>query len=360
MSTQRMPSRASIFKLTISVGLGLLGAAGVALMPGGSTAEPFGIREARADGPGELGELGGLDDIPNVHDFTWGNGITAEEFRKYGNLLCANPDLKLGEHLTGNMYVASQVFTAHMGDPGFQKWFRYLVRDVAPSGIKVRGDIPAGSNFFSVWFTGEGGLTLSRLNTPLPMIPMSARSVVLGSLSAFVNNNGPKDIVRACSACSGLGGISVVEDEESITPDNPKIAETNEKKDWLLELAYVARCAPSSPGRNSPLTPKVSVFWSQQLEDKLDVLDDLGGHIEERMCTRAYDEQDAGSHWCPFTVVDSMENRCKMKQDKGMLCQIDGQDMDATYTFIDPDIAVEKYRLPTWIEEEGPIDLPRP
>ncbi|WP_437561341.1 hypothetical protein [Sorangium sp. So ce542] len=356
-----------MFKLTIAVGLGLLGAAGVAPMPGRSTAEPFGIREARADGPlepdgpggsfdlGGLDAKGALDGKPVVQDFTWGNGITAEQFRRYGNLLCANTDLKLGVPLRDNLYVASEVFAAHMGEPGFDKWFSYLVRDGAPSGTKVRGDFLKGKNRFSVWFTGAGGLTSDWLTIPLRM---NARSVVLGSLSAFVNDNGPKAIVRACSACSGMHGISA--SQGSVTPGNPKIAEANDKKDWLLELAYVAQCAPSSTQRNSPLTPKVSVFWSEQLGQTLKVLESIGGHIEERMCTRAHDEQDAGPKACPFKVVGSMKDHCKMKQGMGMSCKIEGQDKDATYTFIDPTTAVKKYRLPTRIEGERPRDLPRP
>ncbi|WP_437586280.1 hypothetical protein [Sorangium sp. So ce1000] len=372
MSTQRMPSKTSIFKLTVAVGLGLLGASGVALMSGGSTAEPFGIRAARADGPFVLGEPGGLGTNGEVivrpieHDFTWGNGITARQFRRYGQLLCSNDHPQLGPPKSAGRrlvvrkpggsqnvqgYAASPVFATHMGEPDFRKWFTYVVRDGAPSGTAVGGPLP-----IPVWFKGEGGLTFSWLNTPLPV---EKRSVVLGALSAFVNDNGSMSIVRACGSCSGNsdiianpGPVSTKDSEK-----NPKIQPTSDKKDWFLELAFVGKCTAQ---RNAPPGPTVIVFWSETLKNVLNMHDKIGSHIQERMCTRAYDEQGADPGPCPFSVVDSMENACTMKQDKGMTCKVGGVDRDAAYTFIDPSVTPGKYRLPALVQSEGRKDLPRP
>ncbi|XXY17587.1 hypothetical protein WME88_56100 [Sorangium sp. So ce216] len=352
MSTQRMSSRTSTFKLTIAVGLGLLGAAGVAPMRGGSTADPFAIREARAQ------ELGGLGGRPiGGSGFTWGNGITAEQFRKYGTLLCANDDLKLGGGLLRDQsHAASPAFAKHMQEPGFRNWFSYLVRDGAPFGAEVSGGIISGLNGAGpILFKGKGGLTFNWLNTPLPA---EKRSVVLGALSAFANDNGPTTIVRVCNSCSGIDGV--IARPGPVSMNSPKIKRTNEKKDWLLELAFVGECT-ASPKPNIPRAPKVHIFWSEQLKKAMNERANIGAHIQERMCTRAYDEQNAGSSPCPFHVVDSMEKSCKMKEDKGMTCQVSGSDRDATYTFIDPSVTWDEYRLPIlWLQPEKLTDLPRP
>ncbi|WP_437906564.1 hypothetical protein WME95_01210 [Sorangium sp. So ce327] len=402
MSTQEMPSRTSIFKLTIAVGLGFLGAAGIALMPGGSTAEPFGIREARAngqtavgtpDGLGGLGGSGGSGGLNGsggsgglngpgthpvgVHDFTWGNGITALQFREYGQLLCSNKYLQLNDPKGADLkrvglqndgnYVANPVFAEHMREPAFNKWFSYVVRDGAPSGTSVVGPDMLGR---FIRFKGEGGLTFSWLNNPLLR---EQRGLILGALSAFVNDNGPMSIVRACKSCSGLNEIIANEGLVS-TMDrakNPKIKPTNDKSHWPLELAFVGECN----GNN----PKVRIFWSEKLKELLRPQAEssnhagssransvkIEGHIEDRMCSQPYKKQRL-SH-CPFEVVDKMDGVCRMNKDNGMVCPVSDQDggivfRDATYTFIDPTTTWRAYGLPVHIgiQVGGPTDLPRP
>lgn len=356
MSTQRKrtSTRMSASRLTIAAGLGLVGAAGYTLMSSGSTGEPFAIQEAMA---------GDVD--AGVANSTWGNGITGEQFRKYGTLLCATQDLKLSAELkrfrTGEKHVASPVFDSHMKEPGFRSWFRYAVRDGAPSGTEVIGTVPfrfkRGDSTIPVSFKGEGGLTFDWLSAPLRG---EKRGVVLGAMSAFINDNGPYTIARICSDCAGKG--DVVSAGEAVGGGNPKMKETR-GKGWIRELAFVGGC-----GRGN--APVIRVFWSEELRSKLGLLDKIGGHIQERMCSRAYDEQNLSPTQCPFEVVGSMESKCKVKQDKGMTCNVNGHDMEAAYTFIDSSVTVDNYRLlnikppvavnQTLPNDPYPVDLPIP
>lgn len=358
MSTQRMSTRMSASRMTIAAGLGLAGAAGYMLMSGGSPQEPFDfVTQQAMAAEVDAGADGG-------HGFTWGNGMTGEQFRKYGTLVCANQDLKLSAEQrafrTGSKHVASPVFDNHMKEPGFRSWFRYAVRDGAPSGAEVIGMVPLrfkrGEAEIPVSFKGEGGLTFSWLTAPLRA---EKRGVVLGALSAFVNDNGPYTIARICSDCAGKAGVQSA--STTVGGGNPGL-KSAAGIDWIRELAFVGGC-----GRGN--APVVRVFWSEELRDKLGLLDKIGGHIQERMCSRAFDEQNLPQIQCPFEVVGSMESKCQMKQDKGMTCKVNGQDMDATYTFIDSSVTVDNYRLvrirqpvvnPSLPNDPYPVDLPIP
>lgn len=355
MSTQRMSTRMSASRMTIAAGLGLAGAAGYMLMSGGSPQEPFAFVTQQAMA---------ADVDAGVHNSTWVNGITGEQFRKYGTLLCAAQEPKLSVEQrafrTGSKHVAAPMFENHMKELGFRSWFRYAVRDGAPAGTEVIGTAPfrfgRGEAPVPIAFKGGGGLTFSWLTTPLRT---AQRNVVLGALSAFVNDNGPYTISRICSDCSGKGDVTST--AQAVGGGNPKLHEVDGKS-WIRELAFVGGC-----GRGN--APVVRVFWSEELRTKLGLLDKIGGHIQERMCSRAYDEQNLPAIQCPFEVVGSMESKCKMKQDKGMTCNVNGQDTEAVYTFIDSTVTVDNYRLrpvrapivnPTIPNDPYPPDMPIP
>jgi hypothetical protein len=339
----------STFKLTIAVGLGLLGAAGIGLMPGGSTQDSFLVQEARADEPD--GGTGG-----NQSDSTWGNGITGLQFKNFAPLLCSSSTPALKADQGG----PSAPFAKRMDDGDFRHWFQYVVRDGAPAGTILIGK-PAKPPYHRIAyrFQGGGGLSINWLNKPLTAVQ---RSQVLAATAAFVNDGGPETIARYCKDCSGNDGKYIKAVEGGVSSTNPKVTAVG-KAHWLLELAFVGACTPLTINSSTPVPagPKVHVFWSEQLRQKLRA--DKGNmqkDLEGRVCSDVYSGQVDPSK-CPFAVKGSMEDSCTMDPGGTMTCKVGNVSKEAVYTFIEPKLVKPKsYRLPlVQVQKPAPeLNLP--